>query len=169
MEPVTPSVNIRPAQETDLPAILDIYNDAILNSTASFETVPRTLEEERQWLREHGHPHAVLAAIHDGDVVGWASLSPFRPKPAYRLTVEDSVYVRADFWGKGLGALLLARLLEVAASNGFHTVIALIVGDNAASLRLHRGFGFRHVGVEREVGRKFDRWLDVVIMQKTLE
>lgn len=168
MEPVTPSVNIRPAQEADLPAILDIYNDAILNSTASFETVPRTLDEERQWLREHGHPHAVLAAIHDGDVVGWASLSPFRPKPAYRLTVEDSVYVRADFWGKGLGALLLARLLEVAASNGFHTVIALIVGDNAASLRLHRGFGFRRVGVEREVGYKFDRWLDVVIMQKTL-
>jgi L-amino acid N-acyltransferase YncA len=169
MEPDTPSVDIRPAQEADLPAILDIYNDAILNSTASFETVPRTLGEERQWLREHGHPYTVLAAIHDGDVVGWASLSPFRPKPAYRLTVEDSVYVRADFWGKGLGALLLARLLEVAASNGFHTVIALIVGDNAASLRLHRGFGFRRVGVEREVGYKFDRWLDVVIMQKTLE
>jgi phosphinothricin acetyltransferase len=77
--------------------------------------------------------------------------------------------VRADFWGKGLGTLLLARLLEVAASNGFHTVIALIVGDNPASLRLHRGFGFRRVGVEREVGYKFDRWLDVVIMQKTLE
>ena len=159
---------LRPASDADLPAILDIYNDAILNSTASFETVPRTLDEERQWLREHSHPYAVLAAIHDGDVVGWASLSPFRPKAAYRFTAEDSVYVQADFWGKGLGALLLARLLEVAASNGFHTVIALIVGDNAASLRLHRGFGFRRVGVEREVGYKFDRWLDVVIMQKTL-
>jgi phosphinothricin acetyltransferase len=169
MEPDTPSVDIRPAQEADLPAILDIYNDAILNSTATFETVPRTLEEQGQWLREHSHPYAVLAAIHDGDVVGWACLSHFRPRPAYRFTAEDSVYVRADFWGKGLGTLLLARLLEVAASNGFHTVIALIVGDNPASLRLHRGFGFRRVGVEREVGYKFDRWLDVVIMQKTLE
>ncbi|KKL10812.1 hypothetical protein LCGC14_2552100, partial [marine sediment metagenome] len=99
---------------------------------------------------------------------GWASLGSYRLKEAYRFTAEDSVYVCSDMQGGGIGALLLARLLEAAAENGFRTVIARIAAPNPASVRLHRGFGFRRVGVEREVGRKFGRWLDVVVMQKAL-
>ena len=101
-------------------------------------------------------------------MVGWAAIKPFASKPAYRFTAENTAYVRADMRGKGIGKALLGRLLEVAAENGFRTVIARIAAPNPASVRLHRRFGFRRVGVEREVGRKFDRWLDVVVMQKAL-
>jgi L-amino acid N-acyltransferase YncA len=159
---------IRPAEGADLPAIADIYADAVLNSTATFDIEPWTLEQRDHWFREHGHPYAVLVAVRGGDIVGWAALSPFQRKPAYRFAAESSLYVRAKHRGEGIGALLLARLLDVAATNGFHSVFARIVGDNPSSLRLHRRFGFRRVGVEREVGYKFDRWLDVIVMQKLL-
>jgi L-amino acid N-acyltransferase YncA len=159
---------IRSAEAADLPAIADIYNDAVLNSTATFDVEPWSTERRDTWFREHTHPYAVLIAVRGPDVLGWAALSPFQRKPAYRFTAETSLYVRAEHRGEGTGALLLARLLEVAAGNGFHSVLARIVGDNPASLRLHRRFGFRRVGVEREVGYKFDRWLDVVVMQKLL-
>ena len=170
MEPQSSSsaCTIRPAEADDLLAIADIYNDAILNSTATFEVEPWTPEQRDRWFREHSHPYAVLVAVQGGAVLGWASLSPFRSKPAYRFTAEDSVYVRDQHRGEGIGAPLLARLLEVGARNGFHSVIARIADGNPASLRLHRRFGFRRAGVEREVGYKFDRWLDVVVMQKLL-
>jgi phosphinothricin acetyltransferase len=159
---------VRAAEDGDLPAIADIYNDAVLNSTATFDTEPATLEGQQRWLSEHRYPYAVLVAGQDDEVVGWASLRLYRLKEAYRFTAEDSVYVRSDMQGGGIGALLLARLLEAAAENGFRTVIARIAAPNPASVRLHRRFGFRRVGVEREVGRKFGRWLDVVVMQKAL-
>lgn len=162
-------LTVRPAQAADLPAIREIYNEAVRNSTATFDTEPRTAAEQARWLKEHSAPYAVLVAVRDGEVAGWASLSLFRPKPAYRHTAEDSVYVRSHSRGRGVGAALLARLLEVAAENGFHSVIALIAGDNPASVRLHRRLGFRRAGVEREVGYKFGRWLDVVMMQRMLE
>ncbi len=159
---------IRPAEAADLAAIAEIYNDAVLNSTATFDTEPATLEETEQWLRDHSHPYAVLVVVRGGEVVGWAALKAFATKPAYRFTAENTVYVRAGMRGKGVGRTLLARLLEVAAENGFRTVIARIAAPNPASDRLHRSLGFRRVGVEREVGRKFERWLDVVVMQKVL-
>lgn len=159
---------IRPAEAGDLPAIAEIYNDAVLHSTATFDVEPWTEGEQVRWLRDHGHPYAVLVAGREGEVMGWASLGPYRVKPAYRFTTEDSVYVRSDVQGGGIGALLLARLLEVAAGNGFHAVIARVAGGNPGSERLHRRLGFRRVGVEREVGRKFERWLDVVVMQKVV-
>jgi phosphinothricin acetyltransferase len=159
---------VRPAQDTDLPAVADIYNDVVLNSTATFDLEPRTPEQQRQWLGDHSHPYAALVAVDDSEVVGFATLSPFRPKPAYRFTAEESVYVRADYQRKGIGVLLLTRLLDLAAMNGFHSVIARITDDNPASLRLHRRLGFRRVGVELEVGYKLDRWVDVVIMQRIL-
>lgn len=159
---------VRAAEDGDLPAIADIYNDAVLNSTATFDTEPATLAESEQWLRDRSHPYAVLVAERGGEVVGWAALKPFASKPAYRFTAENTVYVRSDMQGGGIGALLLARLLAAAAENGFRTGIARIAAPNPASVRLHRRFGFRRVGVEREVGRKFDRWLDVVVMQKAL-
>ena len=103
-----------------------------------------------------------------GEVAGFASLSPYRDRPAYRTTVEDSIYVHRDHRGAGVGRALLAEIVDVAAARGFHTVIARIVGGHDASIRLHRSLGFDHVGIEREVGRKFGRWLDVVVMQKLL-
>jgi phosphinothricin acetyltransferase len=160
MEPM-----IRAAAAADLPGIAAIYNDAILNSTATFDVEPWDDEQCRRWLREHGHPYAVIVAVGGDPVLGWASLSPFRAKAAYQYTAENSVYVRDDLRGNGIGGLLLARLLEVAAENGFRTVIARIAGDNPVSVRLHERYGFRTVGVEREVGHKFGRWLDVVVMQ----
>ena len=166
--PLSPTIAVRAAEAADLPAIAAIYNDFVVNSTATFDLEPWTGGTQGRWLREHGHPYAVLVAVHGDEIVGWASLSPYRAKPAYRFTAEDSVYVRAGLEGDGIGAQLLARLLEVAAENGFRTVIARIAGENLASVRLHRRFGFRRVGVEREVGYKLARWLDVLVMQKML-
>ncbi len=162
------NVLVRLAAEDDLPAILAIYNDAILNTVATFDLKPQTLEEKRTWLRETQHPYAVLVAVCDADVVGWACIRPFRSKAAYRFTAENSVYVRNDSLGAGFGTLLMTRLLEIAAANGFHTVIAGIAGDNPGSVRLHERLGFEPVGVEREVGFKFQRWIDVTWMQKML-
>ena len=107
----------------------------------------------------------MIVAVDGEDVLGWGSLSPFRTKAAYRYTTENSVYVREDQRGNGIGRLLLARLVAVASENGFRTVIARIAGDNPVSVRLHERQGFETVGIEREVGHKFGRWLDVVVMQ----
>jgi phosphinothricin acetyltransferase len=111
---------------------------------------------------------AVLVAEQEGEIVGFASLSPYKDRPAYATSVEDSVYVRSDQRGAGVGRALLAELLEVASARGFHTVMARIVGHHEASIALHRAVGFEPVGIEREVGRKFGQWLDVMIMQRML-
>ena len=161
-------VIIRPAIESDVPAILDIYNDAILNTTATFDIEPQTLEEKLAWFHETQHPYAVLVAERDGEVLGWACLRPFRAKAAYRFTAENSVYIRTDCFAQGIGRALMTRLLEIAAANGFRTVIAGIALENPASVHLHESLGFTPVGVEREVGYKFERWIDVLWMQKML-
>jgi L-amino acid N-acyltransferase YncA len=159
---------IRAAESADAAAINDIYNDAVFNSVATFDTGPSTREERQRWLEERRRPYAVLVAERDGEVVGWAAIKAFSSKPAYRFTAENTVYVRKDMRGKTIGRLLLGRLLEVAAENGIHSVIARIAAGNPASERLHEDLGFRRVGVEREVGHKFERWVDVVVMQKLL-
>ncbi len=160
---------LREAGDTDQHAILDIYNDAILHSTATFDLEPRTWEEQQRWFEEHRPPYAVFVATVGDRVAAWGSLSPFRPRPGYRFTAEDSVYVHPDFRGRGIGAALLVLLVEAARRGRFHSIMALIDGDNAVSVRLHERFGFRHVGTFREVGFKFDRWLDVVHMQRMVE
>ncbi len=157
------------ASDADQRAIMDIYNDAVLHSTATFDLEPRTWDDQQRWFQEHRPPYAVFAARQGDTVVGWGSLSPFRPKPGYRYTAEDSIYVHKDFRGRGIGASLLGLLMDAALRGRFHTVMALIDGDNAASIRLHERFGFRQVGTFREVGFKFGRWLDVVHMQKMVE
>jgi len=161
-------ITVRPATEADVPAILEIYNDAILNTIATFDTEPQTLEERLAWFRETAHPYVALVAERGGEVAGWASLRRFRQKAAYRYTAENSVYVRKDCFGEGIGAALMRRLVDVAAANGFHTIIAGIAGENPASVRLHARLGFEVVGTEREVGYKFERWVDVTWMQKML-
>ncbi len=162
------SAIVRPATEADVPAILDIYNEAILHSTATFDIEPQTLDERLQWLRETKHPHCVIVAEEEGQVVGWGCLRSFRQRVAYRFTAEDSVYIHEEHRGSGVGTLLLAELIERAKKGGFHTVIAGMTEGNPASEALHRRFGFVEVGREREVGYKFERWLDVVWMQLIL-
>jgi L-amino acid N-acyltransferase YncA len=162
-------VRTRLAAIEDAEAMRVIYNAEVVGSTVTFDMVPRTPEAQLAWLAEHRGAHPAIVAVDDqGTVVGFASVSPYRLRPAYSTTVEDSVYVRPDQRGHGVGALLLGDLVALAAAHGFHSMIARIVGGHEASIALHRGCGFEVVGVEREVGRKFTRWLDVVVMQRLL-
>ena len=161
-------VRIRPATAADAVATAEIYNDEVLHSTVTFDLVTRTVQEQASWLDARSGALEVVVAERDGRVAGFASLSPYRDRPAYRTTVEDSVYVHRDHRGTGVGKALLEEIVSVASSRGFHSVIGRIVGGHDASIGLHRAAGFELVGVEREVGRKFGRWLDVVVMQKLL-
>ncbi len=167
------TVTIRPAERGDAEAIRAIYNVEVVGSTVTFDLVPRTLAEQEAWIEEHagGYP-AVVAVEADGSragtVVGFGSLTSYKARPAYAPTVEDSVYIDAGQRGTGVGRQLLAALVELARSYGYHSIIARIVGGHDASIRLHRACGFEIVGTEREVGRKLGRWLDVVVMQLML-
>jgi L-amino acid N-acyltransferase YncA len=161
-------VEVRLARPEDAPAVRSIYNVEVLESTVTFDLVPRSLEDQRAWLAAHAGAHPAIVATDGAGVIGFGSLSPYRDRPAYATTVEDSVYVHRDRRGGGVGRLLLAELLTLATTHGFHSVIGRIVGGHEASIALHRACGFEEAGVEREVGRKFGRWLDVVLMQKLL-
>ena len=162
-------MEVRLARADDAEAIRAIYNLEVTTATVTFDLRPRTLEDQRRWIAEHAGAHPALVAEDDGDIVGFGSLSPYRDRPAYRTTVEDSVYVRRDRHGQGVGRLLLAGLVDGATASGFHAVIGRIVGGHQASIALHRRLGFEVIGTEREVGRKFGRWLDVVLMERLLE
>lgn len=159
-------MRIRPALLGDAEPIREIYNDVVLTSTVTFDLVARTNEQQRDWIVNHSGAHPALVAVdEDGAIVGFGSLSPYRNRPAYRTTVEDSIYVASGRRDQGLGGALLEALLEAATARGFHTLIARIADHNEASIAVHRRAGFVDAGVEREVGRKFGRWLDVVVMQ----
>ena len=158
----------RLVERADAEAIRAIYNVEVAQSTVTFDLVPRTLDEQLGWIAEHSGSHPAIVAVDGSTVVGFASLSPYRPRPAYTPTVEDSVYVHREHRGNGVGALLLDQLVDLARDHGFHSVIGRIVGGHTASIKLHLMCGFEAIGVEREVGRKFGKWLDVVLMQKML-
>ena len=169
MQPVA----IRAARPADAEGIREIYNYEVLNGTSTFDIEPRSLAAQQAWLRDRSGVHAVLVATpaedeDDDSVIGYASLSPFHTRPAYNTTVENSVYVHQDHRGKGIGRALLVEIIGLAQSHGFHTAIARISGKNEASVAVHRSAGFEVAGVEREVGRKFGRWLDVTVMQLML-
>lgn len=162
-------MQIRDAAPADLPAMLAIYNDVIATTTAIYDYTPRALEAHEAWLRtkqEQNWP--VLVADDDGAVAGYGSYGPFRPWPAYLHSVENSIYVAADRRGRGIGSVLLPAIIDHAARRGFHTMIAGIDAANEGSLRLHGKFGFRKVAQFHEVGWKFDRWLDLVFLQRML-
>ena len=163
-----PGVSVRLARPEDAEAIRTIYNLEVTESTVTFDLVARTLEDQQAWLAEHGGVHPAVVAESGGEVVGFGSLAPYRSRPAYATTVEDSVYVRRDCRGIGCGRAIVAELVRLATLHGFHAVMARVVGGHEASIGLHRACGFELVGVEREVGRKFGRWLDVVLMQRLL-
>jgi L-amino acid N-acyltransferase len=160
----------------DATALMNILNPEVVELSISFELVPKSLEEQREWIREHQATHLCLVAVNTDDdlgevgarnerILGFASVSPFRERPAYATTVENSVYVHRGARGRGVGERLLNDLLATAKNSGFHSVIARIVGENASSIRLHEKCGFTLVGTEVEVGRKHGRWLDVVEYQ----
>jgi phosphinothricin acetyltransferase len=167
--PAIMGVTVRLAQHVDAEAIRAIYNVEVGEPAVTFDLVPRTLEDQLEWLDDHagGHP-AVVASDPEATVIGFGSLSPYRSRPAYATTVEDSVYVHRDRRGRRVGQAILNDLVVRATAHGFHAVIARIVGGQEASIALHRSCGFEIVGVEREVGRKFGRWLDVVELQRML-
>jgi L-amino acid N-acyltransferase YncA len=160
---------VRLAERRDAEAIRAIYNVEVAESTVTFDLVPRTLDEQVEWIDAHSGAHPAVVAVDEaGEVVGFGSLSPFKDRAAYSTTVEDSVYVRRDRRGQGIGRLLLDELLRLAVDHGFHSVMARIVGGHEASIALHLACAFELVGTEREVGRKFGRWLDLVEMQLML-
>ena len=159
---------IRLAAAGDAEAARRIYNHEVEHTTHTFDMVPRTLEEQVAWLEEREGALGVLVAELGGEVAGFASLSQYRPRPAYRTSVESSVYVAEAARGQGLGNQLMVELIELATARGFHTMVARIAGGHRASIRLHEAVGFTVVGVEREVGRKFGGWLDAMVMQRML-
>ena len=161
-------MTIRTAEIGDAKAIRQIYNHEVENTTATMDLVPRTLADQQDWLAARSGAFATIVAVLEGEVVGFASLSPYKERAAYRPTVEDSVYVRRDLGGRGIGKALLTAVIDLAAASGFHSVMARIEASGTASRALHASCGFREVGVEVEVGRKFNRWLDMVLLQKML-
>jgi phosphinothricin acetyltransferase len=169
-------VRTRLVERDDAEALRAIYNAEVAEPSVTFDLVPRSLDDQRQWIDRHTGAYLALVAIDedhpvgapDDPIVGFASLSAFRDRPAYSTSVEDSVYVHRAARGRGVGRLLLAELVDAARDAGFHAIIGRIVGQNQTSIRLHESCGFELVGVEREVGRKHGRWLDVVEMQRLL-
>ncbi|HEY3368383.1 MAG TPA: GNAT family N-acetyltransferase [Symbiobacteriaceae bacterium] len=158
-------LTVRAARPEDLPRLLEIYNHAVVTTTATFDLVEQTLDQRREWFSHYGEDYPLLVAELDGQVVGYASLSPYRVKPAYANTVESSVYVDHRCRGQGIGGALMRPLLKRAAELGYHTVVAGIVGGNTPSLRVHEKLGYQPVGCLREVGRKFDAWHDIHLYQ----
>ena len=163
------TVQTRLAAPADAEAIRAIYNAEVVGSTVTFDMVPRTREDQLAWLVTHSGAHAAVVAVDsDQTVIGFGSISPYRSRPAYSTTVEDSVYVHPDHRGHSVGSLLLSELVRLSAAHGFHAIMARIVGGHEVSIALHRSCGFELVGIEREVGRKFGHWLDVALMQRLL-
>ena len=163
-------VSIRPVRPDDIAAITRIYAHAVQHGTASFELDPPDLKEmtrRLEALNADGFPY--LVADVESEIVGYAYAGPYRARPAYRFTVEDSVYIAPDAQGQGLGRLLLERLIVESEARGYRQMIA-VIGDSAqhASIALHAALGFRMIGTFEAVGWKFDRWLDSVLMQRAL-
>jgi phosphinothricin acetyltransferase len=159
------SLGIRVARQSDLPEILDIYNHAVVSTTATFDLEPRSPEAQEAWFLEHVPPHPAIVWEEGGRVLGWASLSPYASRCAYRFAAEASVYVAANARRSGIGEALLRDVIRLGAENGMHTVVGLVTEENAASRALSEKVGFRRVGTLEEVGYKFDRWLNVIVYQ----
>lgn len=156
-------MEIRTAEKRDMEALLSIYNYEVLNGVATFDLEPKTMEERMKWFEAHNvENHPLIVAVMDGRAVGYASLSGYREKKAYRETVELSVYVDPGYRRRGVARAMMQAILDDARRReDIHTVISVITGGNEASIRLHKEFGFTHCGTMKEVGRKFGRQLDV--------
>lgn len=164
-----PSFSLRPFEWGDIPAITAIYKHYAETSTATFDLEapgPTYMAEKFGHMLEAGHP--IVIAELAGELVGYAYASTYRPRPAYRFTCEDSIYLRSDVIGQGLGRVLLAELIAQSQAFGFKQMIAVITAESVGSVALHEKFGFHTVGMHEKLGLKFDRWLDVIHMQRAL-
>lgn len=156
--------------DRDARAIVDIFNEAILNSTALYDYTPRPIESMVEWFRQNAVGRYPVIGLEDaaGELLGFASYGPFRVRPAYKYTIEHSVYIRTDHRGKGLGLRLMQRLIEEATAQGYHVMVGGIDASNAASIRMHERLGFSHSGTIQQAGFKFGRWLDLAFYQLIL-
>jgi L-amino acid N-acyltransferase len=162
-------VLLRPAREADAPAFVQILNHYVLHTTSTFMTEPVTLESRVQFITQRKPEHALWVAEHAGHAIGWAALGEYKARGGYRHTVESSVYLHPDRTGRGVGRALMQRVIDDARSAGFHVLIAGACAEQRPSIVLHERLGFERVAHFREVGRKFDRWLDVVYLQRMLQ
>lgn len=159
-------ITVRLAIESDLPQILEIYNEIIVNTTAVYYYEPHTLEMRKQWFDERvqqGFP--VFVAEEDGAILGMSTIGPFRVHAAYQYTVENTIHIAAHARGKGVASLLMPPLIETAKKLNLHAIVAGIDADNVISIALHKKFGFVEVAHFKEVGYKFNRWLDLKFLQ----
>lgn len=160
---------IREATEKDIEAILDIYNEAILKTTAVYDYEPYTYQNRKQWFEEKRAANLpVIVFENQGEVIGFATYGPFRDRPAYQYTIEHSVYVKEKSGGKGVGSILLKDIIEIAKKNGFKTMVAGIDATNIGSIKLHKKCGFEYAGTIKNSGYKFNQWLDLAFYQLEL-
>ncbi|MFC3885829.1 GNAT family N-acetyltransferase [Bacillus songklensis] len=161
-------MNIRKAKQEDLPVLVSIYNQAILNTTATFDFTPVSIEDRQSWFDEHKGRFPLIVAEEGNIVMGYASLSRYHSKEAYNRTVEISIYIDERHQGKGVGKQLLAHIIELGKTLGYHVIIACITKGNNTSVKLHEQYGFIKCGEMREVGFKFNSWQDVLYYQLIL-
>ena len=159
---------IRAATIDDVKAITEIYNHAVLNTTATFDTEIQSEEERMHWLVNRAEIHPVIVGVMDQQIAGWAALGPWSPKKGYDIMAEGSVYIHPEFQFKGLGSILLKEIVEEGKRVGLHSILARITTDNLHSIYLNDKEGFVRIGVLKEAGQKFNRYLDVMILQKML-
>ncbi|MBI1733683.1 MAG: N-acetyltransferase [Candidatus Rokubacteria bacterium] len=163
------SDDIRLATAEDADAICRIYNQGIEDRVATLETELRTLDERRQWLAGRSPRHPVIVAqTASGDIVGWGSLNVFNARPAYRFVADFSVYVDREYRGKGVGRVLLARLIELGREHGYHKLVLSAFPFNTGGMTLYDRLGFRTVGIYREQGQLDGKWVDTIVMEKLL-
>lgn len=170
MENTIASIEIREALEADLPAILALYNDMVLHTTTVYNETPHTLEMRRQWLSEKqaGNWPVLVATVHN-KFAGFATYGTWRAWQGYRFTAEHSVYLQPEFQAQGIGRLLMTELIQRARMAGLHVLVAGVDASNASSIRFHEKLGFKTIGIFPEVGYKFNRWLNLCMMQKILQ
>jgi L-amino acid N-acyltransferase YncA len=164
-----PELTIRPATDADAAVIASIYNYYIRTSTATFDTEEKSVDDRIAWLAEHGGPYPALVVEDGGTVIAWGSLSKWGTRCAYRHSVEVSVYVAPDATKSGVGPAMCQALIDRARDLGHHAIISQIVSENEPSLKMGARLGFKEVGRMPEVGRKFDRWLDLVLLELLIE
>ena len=156
---------IRTASKNDLSSITEIYNHAVLNTTATFDLEPKSISQKKDWFERHTGKYTIIVALEDDIIVGWASLSPWSDRCAYSNTADIAVYIKEGFRGKGIGSRLLEELLKRGTENRLHTAIAKICSENEVSMNLFKKSGFKDIGTMKEVGYKFEKKLDVHLMQ----
>lgn len=163
-------ISIRPAEEKDIPEILEIYNYAILHTTSVYSYKPHTMEMREKWFAEKkAANHPVFVAMSNEKVAGFVAYGPFRAWPAYKYTVEQSLHVQKDYWRQGIAKMLTTKIIEAARQNGVHSIVGGIDASNIASIKLVEQFNFKEVGHFKEVGYKFNKWLDLKFYQLVLE